>query len=194
MTKILEMFTQEAREELIRDGLIELVTVTVHAVPDPARPGDTTAMIVTAEVYSEFRAGVPAIDAGLAALGKACRAAAADLSPASAQYLLRALGERRRETDAIRKSMGCGVPVAPRSGPDPVTLIGPEDLDLDPKVLVWCHTWSAGMEDSGLICMDRDDPLIADGIDGASRARIRERIHTRDAGIAAIVNPLLREG
>ena len=170
------------------------MTATVQAVPDPARPDDETAMVLTAEVYSEFREGAVAIDAALAGLSETCTPAAGDLSPAAREYLLRVLKQRRHETDELRHGKVLGEPITSRCGPDLAELLRPENLDLDPKVMVWCHCWTAGMADSGLMCIDREEPLFGDGIDSVSRVRIRGRICVLDAGIAAIVDPLLQEG
>ena len=40
MTKLFKTLTPEAREVLIRDDMIEILTVIVSAVPDPDRPDD----------------------------------------------------------------------------------------------------------------------------------------------------------
>jgi len=40
VTKLFKTLTPEAREVLIRDDMIEILTVIVSAVPDPDRPDD----------------------------------------------------------------------------------------------------------------------------------------------------------
>ncbi|OPX62199.1 MULTISPECIES: hypothetical protein [unclassified Methanoregula] len=194
MTKLFETMIPEAQEELIRDGMIEIVCVCVDAVPDPGRPGDRAAMIFSAEVYHDFRDGVPAVDAGIARIREICSNAAEDLSPAVRDRLLAALAVDLQQKDELRQGKIDGEPFESRFGPDIAKLLRPENLDLDPKVTVWCHAWSAGMDDSGLMCIDRDEPVIFNGIDNETEVRILERITALDARIAAIVKPLMREG
>jgi hypothetical protein len=194
MTKIFEAMIPEAQEDLIRDGIIELVTVLVEAVPHPDRPDDPSAMRVAAEVYHGFREGVPAIETGLAALRGTCSVAAEDITPAVQDRLLADLARDRRQKDEWREGKVNGEPIALHSSPEVADLLRPELFDLDSKVTIWCHAWTAGMSDDGLMLVDCDRPFIAEGIDDESRARILERVYAVDAGIAAIVGPLMREG
>lgn len=194
MTKLFETIVPEAQEELIRDGVIKLVTVVVEAVPHPDRPDDRSTMTIAAEVYHEFREGIPAIDEGLARIRGTCSVAAEDISPAARDRLLTALDGRRRETDVFRQGKMYGESIESRFSPRIANLLRPEIFDLDPKVMVWCYAWTAGMSDDGLMCIDCDQPVFFEGIDEASRVRVLERVHTVNAGIAEIVEPLMREG
>ena len=54
-----ESLHPEAQEELIRNGVIELVTAWVDAVPDPDRPDDRLVLSFSAEVTDDFRPGIP---------------------------------------------------------------------------------------------------------------------------------------
>lgn len=194
MTKLFETMIPEAQDELIRDGMIEIVCVLVEAVPDPGRPGDVSAMTFSAEVYHDFRDGVPAVDAGIARIRKICSGAAEDLSPAVRDRLLAALADDRQQKDEFRQGLIDGEPFETRFGPEVAKLLRPENFDLNPKVTVWCHAWSAGMEDGGLICIDRDEPVIFTGTDNETEVRILERITALDERIAAIIRPLMQEG
>ena len=194
MTKLFEAMIPEAQEELIRDGIIELVTVLVEAVPHPDRPDDPSAMRIAAEVYHGFRDGIPAIETGLAALRGTCSIAAEDITPAVQDRLLADLARDRRQKDEWRKGKVNGEPIALHLSPEVADLLRPELFDLDPKVTVWCHAWTAAMADNGLMCIDRDEPFIAEGVDDESLDRILERVYAVDAGISALVRPLMREG
>ncbi len=194
MTKIFDAMIPEAQEELIRDGIIELVTVLVEALPHPDRPDDPSAMRIVAGVYHGFRDGIPAIDAGLADLRGTCSIAAEDLTPAVQDRLLADLARDRRQKDEWREGKVNGEPIALHLSPEAADLLRPELFDLDPKVTVWCHAWTAGMSENGLMCIDRDSPFIVEWIDDESLARILERVYAVDAGISAIVTPLMREG
>jgi len=194
MTKIFEAMIPEVQEELIRDGIIELVTVLVEALPHPDRPDDPSAMRIAAEVYHGFREGVPAIGTGLAALRGICSGAAEDITPAVQDRLLADLARDRLQKDEWREGKVNGEPIALHFSPEVADLLRPELFDLDPKVTVWCHAWTAGMSDDGKMLVDRDRPFIADGIDDESLTRILERIYALDAGISAMVRPLMEEG
>ena len=70
MTKLFETLTPEAQEELVRDHVIELVTVVVRAVSDPDQPDDRLAMTIAMVMKDEFAPGQPRIDAELARVGR----------------------------------------------------------------------------------------------------------------------------
>jgi hypothetical protein len=184
----------EVQEELIRDRVIELVTVLVEALPCPDRPDDPSAMRIAAEVDHGFREGIPAIEAGLAALRKTCSAAAEDITPAVRDRLLADLARDRFEKNEWREGKVNGQPIALHFSPEVAASLRPELFDLDPKVTVWCHAWTAMMSDDDLLRIDRDEPVIFDGIDDETEVRILERITALDTRIAAIVGPLMREG
>lgn len=63
--KFIEMLCPEARHELARRGIVELVSVGIAAVPDPERPEDRLAMKIVTDVYDNFQPGIPAIDRSL---------------------------------------------------------------------------------------------------------------------------------
>jgi len=194
MTKFYETIIPKAQEELIRDGIIGIVCVCVDAVPDPISPGDWSAITFSADVYHDFRDGVPAIDAGIARIREICSGAAEDISPAVKDRLRAALAIDRKQKDEFRMGRIDGEPFESRLGPEVARLLRPENLDLDPKVSIWCHAWTAGMSDNGLMCIDRDEPVIFKGIDHETEVRILERITAVDERIAAIIGPLMREG
>jgi len=80
MTMLFEALTPKAQNALVRDHVIDLVTVVVRAVPDPDRPDDRLAMTIAMELKDEFAPGQPQIDAELARVREICGAAGEDLS------------------------------------------------------------------------------------------------------------------
>ena len=106
MTMLFEVLTPEAQNELVRDHVIELVTVVVRAVPDPDRPDDRLAMTITADMKDAFAPGQPWIDAELARIREICGAAGDDFSVSMHDALLVALNRRRKDLDRVLDYMG----------------------------------------------------------------------------------------
>jgi hypothetical protein len=65
MTTLFEVLDPEAKEELVRGDVIELVSAIVTAVPDPDRSDDRLTMKISAEVCDDFTPGTPWIDTEL---------------------------------------------------------------------------------------------------------------------------------
>jgi hypothetical protein len=194
MTKLFDVIVPEAQQDLIRDNVIELVTVSVEALPHPDRPDDLSAMQIAAEVYYDFRDGIPRIDNALGRIRRTMSLAEDDLSPETKSRLLADLAKQRRDNNEFREGKVNGELITSHFSPEVADLLRPELFDLDPKVTVWCHGWTAGMDDSGLMCIDCDRPFIFEGIDDESRAQVLKRVHQVNAGIGRIVEPLMREG
>jgi hypothetical protein len=187
----LQLFLPEAREDLIRQGIIELVSVEILAVPDPGRPDDRLEMKISSELYDDFREDIPWIHAELAGIRKVCEAAEEDCSIDLKDSLLVALNRRRKELDFIRETWYGRNPPAYMNDPQICALMRPELFDWNPSVTVWCHTWTVAMEDSGKLLVDVDEPLFFEGLDAESRIRMNERIRQVNTRIGRIVERLM---
>ena len=163
MTRLFDLLKPEARDDLIRDQVIELVTVIVRAVPDPDRPDDRFAMAVTADVYDEFATGIPAIDTAMAQAREICATAGRDISESFRDALLVALNRRRRELDGLREGKIGGQPVAYLSDPAIAELLGPMIRDAAVEVPVWSLAWTVAMEDDGKLLVGAEDSLPRPG-------------------------------
>ncbi|MDD4137072.1 MAG: hypothetical protein PHT99_04145 [Methanoregula sp.] len=191
MTKLFDVLLPEAQEDLLRNGVIELVTVAADAVPDPDRPGDRLAMQVSAELNHDFREGIPWIETELSRIPAICSTAGDDLSAATRQGLAGALDQRCREMDEWREGKAGGKPVAYRSEPWMTEILTPEFFRLNKMVTVWCHAWTVEMEDDGRMVVDTDLPFFFEGTDGSSRGRINERLQKVNAVIGNVVGRLV---
>jgi hypothetical protein len=192
MTKLFETLLPEAKEELIRDGVVELVTVVVEVEPDPARPDNRNAMNIVIEVYDNFRDGIPAIEAGRTRIRSICDRAPGDLSDDTRENLIAALARRCDEMDELQEGRVDGQPVDALRDPAVAKFFTPELFTHNKKVTVWCYAWTVGMEDSGMMDVDCEEPLYDAGIDTVSRARIRERAEKVNGELNRIVAPLLQ--
>lgn len=195
MTKLFETIIPEAQQDLIRDNMIELVTVSVEALPHPDRPEDRSAMQIAAEVYYDFRDGIPRIDNAIGRIRRTASMAEEDLSFETKNLLLAALEKRCREMKEVREGKLGGMPVESLVGPGLAKeMFGPEFIDLNSRILVWCYGWNAGMDDDGKMIVDTESPLLFEGMDDESRARVLERVRKVDAAIGATVYELMQEG
>jgi hypothetical protein len=183
----------EAKEELARSDIIELVSVSVKAVPDPERPKDRLAMKVTAEVGDKFRAGIPAIDRDLDRIDEICSSSEDDLSLSLRDELLVTLGTRRRECAGLREGMIDGQPVAYLSDPAVAALIRPSLENPVIDALVWSLGWCATREEDGNLLVYCEAPLFSEYADDDSWVRIQDRIRRVNYLIGGIVAGLLEE-
>jgi hypothetical protein len=181
----------EAQEELIRDGVIELVTAWAGAVPDPDRPYDRLALTISAEIADDFRPGIPWINAELDRLRAICGTAGEDISIAVQDALLVSLNTQRKEQDELRAGWIGGQSVAYLSNPQLMEIIGPAIRNATPDVMVWCHCWTVAMDDDGKMIVDCEPPLYYEGLDDESRTRIDERLRKVNAVIGRIVERLM---
>ncbi len=69
-----------ARDDLMRHGIAELVSVSVEAVPDPDRPDDHLAMKISAYVGDNFREGIALIDRDLDRVDEIASSSEGDLA------------------------------------------------------------------------------------------------------------------
>ena len=195
MTKLFEVIIPEAQQDLIRDNVIELVTVSVEALPHPDRPDDRSAMQIAADVYYDFRDGIPRIDNAIGRIRRTVSMAEDDLSPETKSLLLKVLEKRCREMEEVREGKFGGMPVESTVGPGLAKeMSGPEFIELNSRVMVWCYGWNAGMDDDGKMIVDTESPLLFEEMDDESRVRVLERVRKVDAAIGATVHDLMREG
>jgi hypothetical protein len=154
---LFEALTPETQNELVRDHVIDLVTVVVRAVPDPDRPDDRLAMTIAMEMKDVFAPGQPRIDAELARVREICGAAGDDLSVTMQDALLVALNRRRKDLDGLREGKIGGHPVAYLADPQVAEFLGPILKVAKPEVTVWCLTWTIAMDDDGKLLIDCED-------------------------------------
>ena len=193
MTNLFAALTPEAQEELVRDYVIELITVIVRAVPDPDRPDDRLTMKIAAEIYDEFAPGKPGIDLAMADVRKICEAACDDVSIQMQDTLLVVLNRRRKDLDGLRQGKIGGYPVAYLADPQIAEFLGTAIKAASPEVTVWSLAWTVAMDDDGKLVVDCEDPfsdqrsviavrnvyddsVFAEDWDHETREKIRQRI------------------
>lgn len=187
MTKLYDLLTPEAQQEILRDGMIEIVTVSAAAVPDPERPEDRLAMSITVEIGCDFREGIPWIDHELDRIEAIAGPAGEDLSIAVQDHLLVELNGERKIIDGLREGTIGGHPAPHLSDPVVAELLRPSLENPVIEVMVWCYCWTIGMDDDGKLIVDAEPPLYFEGLDAESRARVNERIRQVDRVIGGMV-------
>ncbi|MEI7857904.1 MAG: hypothetical protein WCH85_10430 [Methanomicrobiales archaeon] len=191
---LVEALCPEAQEDLARHGIVELVSVSVMAVPDPARPEDRLALKITAEVNDNFQNGIPTVDRDLDTADKICTSAGDDLSLSLRDELLVTLDTRRQEITGLREGKINGQPVAYLSDPAIASLIRPTLENPVIDALVWCVGWCATKEDDGKILVYCDNPLMSEDVDEDSWVRIQDRMRRVNYVIGGLMAGLLGEG
>ena len=193
VTNLFAALIPEAEEELVRDYVIELITVIVRAVPDPDRPDDRLTMKIAAEIYDEFAPGKPGIDLAMADVRKICEAACDDVSIQMQDTLLVVLNRRRKDLDGLRQGKIGGYPVAYLADPQIAEFLGTAIKAASPEVTVWSLAWTVAMDDDGKLVVDCEDPfsdqrsviavrnvyddsVFAEDWDHETREKIRQRI------------------
>jgi len=193
VTKLFDALTPEAQEELVRDQVIEFLTVIVRAIPDPDRPDDRLTMKIAAEVFDEFAPGKPGIDTAMAQIRKICEPADDDLSINMQDALLVALNRRRKDLDGLRQGKIGGYPMAYLADPQIAEFLGTSFKAASPEVTVWSLAWTVAMDDEGKLVVDCedsfsdpdsvvavrnvfDDSVYAEDWDYETREKIRQRI------------------
>ena len=179
MTTLFEALDPEAREELIRGDVIELVSVIVTAVPDPDRPDDRLSMKIAAEVNDDFAPGTPWIDAELARLREICAGAAGDITIPAEDALHVALNRNRKGLDGLLAGKVGGHPAAWASDPQLMAFLGTVLQDARAEVSVWWLAWTVGMDDDGKLVVDCEDSL------SLPRPAVALRYPDRDSFFAA---------
>lgn len=191
---LVEALCPEAQEDLARHGIVELVSVSVMAVPDPARPEDRLALKITAEVNDNFQKGIPAVDRDLDTADEICTSAEDDLSLSLQDELLVTLDTRRREIAGLREGKVNGQPVAYLSDPAIASLIRPTLENPVIDALVWSVGWCATKEEDGKILVYCDNPLMSEDVDEDSWVRIQDRMRRVNYVIGGLMAGLLGEG
>ena len=199
---LLEVLSPEARSELERDGVIELVSVSLTAIPDPERPDDTGAMKLDAYVGDNFRPGIPAIEKALGRVDAIATAGGDDLMPSLREELLSSLVDRRNDLAELREGKVRGLPAPHLSDPAIAAIIRPHLENPNLNELVWCTGWSVsvdvpeGYHDNRVpgtpyslekLLVYTDNPLIPEFIDEDSWTRIQDRLRRVDFIIGGIV-------
>ncbi len=190
---LLEVLCPEAKDELMQHGIIDLVSVTVKAVPDPARPDDRLAMKITAEVLDNFRTRIPAIDRYLDRADAICSTSEDDLTLSLRDELLVTLDTRRKELAELRVGMIDGKPVAYLSDPAVAALIKPS---LDNPVIedhIWSVGWCVTKEDDGRLLVYCDIPFFSEYVVEDSWVRIQDRMRRVNYVIGGMMAGLLGE-
>ena len=180
MKTLLDALKPEAQEELVRDHVIDLVTVVVRAVPDPDRPDDRLAMTIAMEMKDEFAPGQLRIDAELARVREICGAAGEDLSVNMQDALLVALNRRRKSLDGLREGKIGGHPVAYLADPQVAEFLGPVLKAAKPEVTVWSLAWTVAMDDNGKLLVDCEDSFSDPGSVVAVRNVFDDLIYAED--------------
>jgi len=210
MTTLYEALDPEAQEELIRDNVIELVSVIVTAVPDPDRPDDRLSLLIAAEIYDEFAPGTPWIDAELEKIRKICAGAADDITLPATDALHVALNRNRKSLDGILEGKIGGRPAAWASDPEVMALLGTVLENARAEVPVWELAWTVAMADDGLLLVDCEDSLslprpasallsperdffVADE-SGETRKNILERMRQVNGVVGRMVEVLMNDG
>ena len=206
---LLEVLSPEARSELARDGIIELVSVSLTAIPDPERLDDTEAMKLDAYVGDNFRPGIPAIEKALDRVDAIATAGGDDLMPSLREELLAALVDRRNDLAELREGKVRGLPAPHLSDPAIAAMIEPHLRNPNLNELVWCTGWSVavdvpdGFPEARLpgspyslerLLVYTDNPIIPEFIDGDSWTRIQDRLRRVDFIIGGLVAAVMGEG
>jgi hypothetical protein len=206
MTTIIETLNDDSKSELIWDQIIELVTVAVRAEPDPDRPEDRLALKIVAEITNNFTRGWPSIDTGLARVREVCGTSGNDLSPAMKDALLVALNRQRTVVDELHEGKSNGQPMTYLSDPATREFLTPILAAQRPEVTLWCASWTAAMDDDGMLVLGFEDGIstpdsvvavknLYDGSiydedrDGSTREKVVERIWR----VNEVVGEMLRE-
>ena len=193
MTNFFESLAPEAQEDLLRHGIIELVSVSARAVPDPERPEDRLSMKIVGEVNDIFLQNIPAIDRYLDRVDEICSASNDDLSLSLRDELLVTIEKQRDDFAELKNGMMNGKPAPHVSDPVVAELLRPclEHPVID--ALVWCIGWCAIREDDGRLFVYCDNPLISEYADDDSWARIQDRMRRVNYVIGGMMAELLGE-
>lgn len=204
--KLIDALRPEVRQELAQCGIIELVSVSFSAIPDPMKPDKMGAMKFDAYVGDNFQLGIPAIDRALEAVDALASSGEDDLAPSLRDELLVTLDVRRKELAELKEGKINGEPAAYLSDPAIAKLIRPclEHPRID--ALVWCTGWCVATDEMdsdttgphrhnvGKLLVYTNEPLLAEGVDEESWLRIRDRIRRVDLIIGGMVGEMMGEG
>jgi hypothetical protein len=190
---LVDALCPEARDDLMRYGIVELVSVSVEAVPDPERPEDHLAMKISAYVGDNFRGGIRDIDRDLDRVDAISSSSEDDLTLVLRDELLVTLDQRRMELAGLREDCLGNSPPPYMSNPEFARMIrgSLENPAIDAHV--WTVGWCIAEEDDGTLLVYCDAPMIAESVDEDSWVRIQDRIRRVNHIIGGIVSRLLGE-
>ena len=188
-----DVLCPEAQEDLDQCGIVDLVSVSVNAVPDPDRPEDRLAMNIIAEVNDNFLAGIPAIDRDLDRVDAICSAGGDDLTLCFRDELLVTLETRCREFTELKEGRVDGKPAAWLSDPAVAALIRPSLENPDIHDTVWSLGWSATREENGDLLVYCDVPNFSEYADEDSWVRIQDRMRRVNFILGGMMAGLLGE-
>jgi len=190
---LIDALRPEARDDLMRQGIVELVSVSVDAVPDPDRPDDHLAMKISAYVGDNFRDGITGIDRDLDRVDALASSSENDLSLVLRDELLVTLGQRRTELAGLRENLLGNNPPEYMNNPKIAGMIRPSLENPRIDAHIWTVEWCVAREDDGTLLVYCDAPNISESVDEDSWVRIQDRIRRVNYSIGGMVNRLLGE-
>ena len=190
---LIDLLCPDARDDLMKHGIVELVSVSVRAVPDPDRPEDHLAMKIAGEVCDNFRAGIRDIDRDLDRVDAICSASEEDLALVFRDELLVTLDEQRRAFAELREGKIDGRPAPHLSDPAVADLIRPALEHPFINACVWSLGWCAIREEDGRLLVYSETPHLSESVDEDSWVRIQDRMRKVNYIIGGMVSRLLGE-
>jgi len=190
---LIDALCPEARDDLLRHGIVELVSVSVNAVPDPERPEDHLAMKISAYVGDNFREGIHDIDRDLDRVDAIASSSEGDLALVLRDELLVTLDQRRTELARLREDILGNSPPPYMSNPEIAKMIRSSLEDPAIDAHVWTVGWCIAKEGDGTLLVYCEAPTIVESVDEDSWARIQDRIRRVNYIFGGMVNRLLGE-
>jgi len=191
--ELIDALRPDARDDLMRHGIAELVSVSVNAVPDPDRPKDHLAMKISAYVGDNFRDGIPDMDRDLDRVDALASSSEDDLTLVLRDELLVTLGQRRTELAGLREECLGTKPPSYMSDTKIAGMIRPSLENPIIDAHVWTVGWSVTKEDDGTLLVYCEAPTISESVDEDSWVRIQDRIRRVNYIIGGMVGRLLGE-
>jgi hypothetical protein len=190
---LIDALCPEARDDLMQCGIVELVSVSVNAVPDPERPEDHLAMKISAYVGDNFLNGIRDIDRDLDRVDAISSSSEEDLTLVLRDELLVTLDQRRTELAGLRKDCLGNSPPPYMSNAEIAKMIRSSLEDPAIDAHIWAVGWCIAKEDDGTLLVYYDAPMIAESVDEESWVRIQDRIRRVNHIIGGMVGRLLGE-
>jgi hypothetical protein len=97
MTTLFEAIIPDAQQDLIRDDVIDLVTVNVEVVPYPDPPEHRSTMQIAADVNQRFREEIPWIKTEFIHIHEICSMVVDDISITTKNRLFLAFNNRHKK-------------------------------------------------------------------------------------------------
>ena len=190
---LIDALRPEARDDLMRHGIVELVSVSVNAVPYPGREEDHLAMKISAYVGDNFRTGITDIDRDLDRVDAIATLSEDDLTLVLRDELLVTLDQRRTDLAGLREEcLGTNPPPYMSH----TEIAGMIRQSLENSVIeahIWTVGWCVTHEDDGTLLVYCEAPIISESVDEDSWVRIQDRMRRVNYIIGGIVNRLIGE-